>query len=141
MSIEALVAKVIPDRQVAFTAGSEQGVLEGDIATVYRDEVVKHPETGETLGGFRLPAVRFRINFVADKFSVGQTYELATQEGAGLTLNVSPFPLQTVVRITESEKGEDYRTVLVQVGQAASIVHQTKGESSEGGTPATTQDG
>ena len=45
MTITALVARIISDREAALNVGSEHGVKIGDVATVYREIVVTDPES------------------------------------------------------------------------------------------------
>jgi Flagellar assembly protein T, C-terminal domain len=125
---EAMVASVLSRRDVAFNAGSNQGVQEGDIATVVKEAEIKDPETAESLGVVRRASVRLRIYEVQPKFSVGRTYESAqaqTQGSLGITLS---WIGQETMQVTTSDANQDYRTVLVRPGDEVFIEHAPQEE-------------
>ncbi len=126
MSIDARVATVLSRRDVAFNAGSDQGVEEGDIATVVQQTEVTDPETRESLGLVRRAAVRLRIIEVQPKLSVGRTYETIRPQSAfgGITFAVD----QEIVQVTGSASGADYRTVQVRPGDEVEIEHAPEPE-------------
>ena len=124
MTITALVARIISDREAALNVGSEHGVKIGDVATVYREIVVTDPESREEIGIVKRPAVRLQIVEVQDRLSVGQTFETlpAKREDVRENAIISPLAaalgamLQTVVRLTENPDAADKWTILVLKG-------------------------
>jgi hypothetical protein len=119
MAVDAKVAKVISSHEVAFNAGSDQGVEIDDIAAIVTVIDITDPDTGEKLGAVRRPLIRFTISTVGDKFSVGRSMDLATATDAfsGLFTTTSPT-LKTVTGI-RSEAGRS--TIYVEPGMEARI--------------------
>lgn len=94
MTVEAKLARLLTEHEAAFTAGRDQGVQNGDTATLYRVFDVPDPDTGKSLGEARLTVVRFKVYSVNDKFCLGRvtdtvpkrdTFGLGARELVALT--------------------------------------------------------
>jgi hypothetical protein len=129
MTIRAKVAKVISEYEAALTAGSEQGVKPGDIATIFREIEVTDPDSGEPLGTVERPAVRLEIIEVRPKMSVGQTYETVAQK-EGDIFDVFFRQGTQRIRLTETEQTVDRRTVLISGNMPAEIIRPQPVEAS-----------
>jgi hypothetical protein len=125
LNIEAKVARVLNETEVALTAGSSDGVDVGDIATIYRSTTVVDPDTEEELGVVRRPALRLEIVEVQDRLSVGRTFELVETDAlSSLAVGFSD-PSERIVRVTRSASGQDWRTVFVRRGSDVEITTPT----------------
>lgn len=132
MTISGRVAQVISPFEVAFNIGSNDGVREGDIATLYRVITVEDPESKEPLGKVRRPTIRFRIIEVQPQLSVGETFEREGSALDALTLSLSD-PDATRKRVTTDKANTDRKTTLVKLGQSVTV-HHPKKKASGGGS-------
>lgn len=75
-AIRAKVARVLNAREVAITAGSENGVKKGMFFDVLdeKGEDITDPDTGEVLGSLERRKVRLKVSDVKDKLSIAGTY-------------------------------------------------------------------
>ena len=128
--IDAKVASVLSRRDVAFNAGSDQGVREGDIATVVQETEIADPETEESLGVIRRAAVRLRIYEVQPKLSVGRTYE-SVQPASTFGVSGTFYSQESTIQVTDKEASQDYRTVLIRPGAEVMIEHPPQEEATE----------
>lgn len=76
--IEARVAEVIDSSRIALNAGSDQGVTEGDEATLWRTITIKDPTTGDELGSARVSTLKVRVTFVKPRFCIASTVTQST---------------------------------------------------------------
>jgi hypothetical protein len=121
LTIEARVARVLNEQEVALTAGSAEGVDVGDIATIYRSTTVVDPDTEEELGVVRRPSLRLEIVEVQDRLSVGRTFEFVDTDAlTSLSLSLSD-PSDRIVRVTGTASERDWRTVFVKRGSDVEI--------------------
>lgn len=83
--IRAKVARVLNSREVAITAGVEQGVEVGMLFDVMdpKGEDIRDPDSGEVLGSIERPKVRVKITQVMDRISVASTYKKETVNVGG----------------------------------------------------------
>ncbi len=119
MSIDARIAEVISATDVAFNAGLESGVTIGSIATIFRETQVNDPDSGEPLGIVRRPAVRFKINEVHQRFSVGTTTDHVRRADSSLFPGLKNQPER--IRVTTDSSARDYRTRVIEIGQYVEI--------------------
>ncbi len=121
MKISARVAGIISRTEVAFTAGSEKGVAEDDLAVIFRDIEVRDPDSNEVIGVVKRPILRFRITEVQPRMSVGQTFEHVGGD------DENPFALfgqgRKVVTVTSSPNAVARGVVYVPVGAPVEIDH------------------
>ena len=70
--IRAKVARILNSREIAITAGSQQGVSIGMLFDVMdpKGEDVSDPETGEVLGSIDRPKVRVQVIQIQERISV-----------------------------------------------------------------------
>lgn len=75
--IRAKVARVLNSREIAITAGSQQGVVTGMLFDVMdpKGEDVRDPDTGEVLGSIERPKVRVQVTQTQDRISVASTFK------------------------------------------------------------------
>jgi len=75
--IRAKVARILNSREIAITAGEEQGVKIGMYFNVMdpNGEDITDPDTGEILGSIERPKVRIKVTQVHEKLSVASTYK------------------------------------------------------------------
>jgi hypothetical protein len=79
-SIEVRVATIVTDTEIAFNAGSDQGVSKGDLAEVQREIVISDPDTKEELGSVLVAILNLRIDLVDPKFCIGLVTDLQETE-------------------------------------------------------------
>lgn len=75
--IRAKVARILNSREIAITAGSQQGVSIGMLFDVMdpKGEDVSDPETGEVLGSIDRPKVRVQVIQIQERISVASTFK------------------------------------------------------------------
>ena len=75
--IRAKVARVLNSREIAITAGEDQGVEIGMYFDVMdpNGEDITDPDTGEVLGSIDRPKVRVKVTQVHSKLSVASTFK------------------------------------------------------------------
>ncbi|MFU8855052.1 FlgT C-terminal domain-containing protein [Micromonospora sp. SL1-18] len=114
--LEAKVAAILSEHLVAFNAGKNAGVSEGDTVRLYTTTSIKDPDTGENLGSVGIPKLKFRVNHVQEKLCVGTVsdYEEPSRQANVLT----PRRLKT---ISKDPLSEDTHSVFVAVGDRAVI--------------------
>lgn len=75
--IRAKVARILNSREIAITAGTQQGVVVGmyfDVMDV-KGEDITDPDTGEVLGSIERPKVRVQVTQTQEKISVASTFK------------------------------------------------------------------
>jgi hypothetical protein len=82
--IEARVATILTESEVAINAGSDSGVATGDRVTVYKKVDISDPETDELLGTVHVPIIRLAIISVQPRLSIAEVIELQDIEGQQL---------------------------------------------------------
>ncbi len=117
--ISAKIAQLVSPTQVAFNAGSVQGVHQGDTATLYRDVEINDPDSKEPLGAVRVPRLTFRINFVQEKFSVGDVIsgESSNTGFSGVSGVIFPGSIRLTTSPLEARSG----VTLVKLGEDVTI--------------------
>ena len=118
--IVAKVAQIISQSELAFNAGSEQGVDVGNIATVQKPVAIRDPDSQEELGTVMVPTLRLRIHLVEPKFSVGAVIDQQDTDN-GMS-NIFTRTRPRYKRIVESAGEVKPRVnVLVHIGDGVSI--------------------
>jgi hypothetical protein len=128
VAIDGKVATVLSNYEVAFNVGSDQGVQTDDIATVFEQVAVNDPDTGESLGTVMQPRIRFKIQLVESRMSVGRSYESvvdpsAETGGESLKFWVITIPRGTTRKVTDDRDRQDWATVFLAPGYPVQIVH------------------
>jgi len=114
--VEAKVATVLSDYEVALTAGRGEGVEEGQKVVISRRVDVTDPDTNEPLGSVLVPKLRMEIRSVQGKLSVAHVVERAPSHDPVSNV-LSLRNQQPLVRITTNS--HDERTGVVFVGPGA----------------------
>jgi hypothetical protein len=134
MTVEAKVANVISDEEVAFSAGRNQGVAREDVATIYRRIQVPDPDGGGILGYVSRPLLSLLIIEVQDNLSVGRVIQPPTI--ASVFNMIAPSPR---TRVTESTgKESDAHLIVVRKGQRVAIVKPRNAEEDRPASPRLT---
>lgn len=120
MAIEAKIAHVLTNFEVAFNVGAEAGVEEGGTAWIFRDTEVTDPDTGEPLGVVRRPQIQFRITEVQPKLCVGTTVGQVRKAEATNPFSILQEAPQRV-RVTTDPASRDYRTRVISLGAHVEI--------------------
>jgi len=133
VTIQAKIARVINEKEIAFNKGLNDGVAEGDIATVRETLEVLDPDSGEVLGSVSVVKVRLDIFLVMEKISVGRVTDRARRPGSdeGLLLNVALLSNTVTKQVTEERDLADWRTVHVEKGQLVWIDSPPKKEAED----------
>lgn len=121
MSVTAKIATVISQYELALTAGAEDGVQVGDIATMYDVIDVTDPDDETVLGQIKRPALRLQISEVQARISVGTAYEIARPRTDSDLAAIFSMDAPSRVQITTSLSETDFRTVYVKVGDEVEI--------------------
>lgn len=106
------VADVPTSNNLAIAAGRDKGVEKDDVVVLNRVVIVKDPDTSEVLGEVNYPKVRLKVYLVDERFCVARV----TDRTAG-----SPGKLGAVKTVTSEPMDVDSRTVLVEIGEVATI--------------------
>jgi hypothetical protein len=116
MEIEAKIAAVLSETEVAVNAGTNKGVQLGDAVTFWKITEVKDPDTKEHLGSVRTPVLRMSVSVVRDLMAV------AVVPSKRLTLNqtVLGTPSEPVVKLVEGRTGRE-GSFTVAVGNEVTI--------------------
>ena len=90
--IRGKVARILNSREVALNIGTDQGVDLGMVFEILapNGDVIKDPDSGETLGEVNLAKTRVQIKQVANRFSVATTYRSKRVDVGGSTLFQPP---------------------------------------------------
>jgi len=94
--IEAKVAQVISDYQVALNAGEAQGVQEGDAVALYRTVDVKDPDSGDILGSVKVKYLSLEVAFVEPKFCVASVTDRQPSDKPNAIFLQSMMPLKRI---------------------------------------------
>lgn len=114
--VTAKLATVIDPGQLAFNAGSREGIRVGTIANMYRTVEVTDPVTNEPLGAVRVPKLGLRVNFVEEKFCVAEVTDTVNND---LTAVGTLFATRKKVTTTRGAARSD--TVFVEIGETATF--------------------
>ena len=90
--IRGKVAKILNSREVALNIGKDDGVNLGMVFEILAPDgdVIKDPDSGETLGEVNLAKTRVQIKDVTNRFSVATTYRSKRVDVGGTTLFQPP---------------------------------------------------
>ena len=90
--IRSKVAKVLNSREVALNIGKDHGVNFGMVFEILapNGDVIRDPDSGETLGEVNLAKTRVQINHVAGRYSIATTYRSKRVDVGGATLFQPP---------------------------------------------------
>ena len=78
MSVEAKVAALISEFEIAINVGSRQGVQTDDVAVLLRTVEVTDPDTGTVIGTVTRPKLRLRVIEVQPDMAVAKSIEPAS---------------------------------------------------------------
>ncbi|MET8370567.1 FlgT C-terminal domain-containing protein [Micromonospora profundi] len=111
--IEAKVARVISDHQLAINAGGSQGVREGDAVALYRTVDVKDPDSGDILGSVKVKHLSLEVAFVEPKFCVATVIERQPSDRPNAIFIQSMMPLKRITStpVRQRSTGEVYVAV------------------------------
>lgn len=135
MAIEAKVATVISDNEIAVNVGAAAGVREDDIAVVQRSTEVTDPVTNARLGTVKRPAIRMRVVEVHERLAVARVVEPARTIFALFDTALGATPRPALQRITTDPAGEGPDIVLVQRGFDVVIEARVPNASVESARP------
>jgi len=130
MAIKGKLATILSNYEVAFNVGSNEGVQEDDIATVFREVDVNDPDTGENLGKVLVPRIRFKIRLTQNRMSVGRSYESVVkpsqeEDNEIPTVRFWVFTSRgTTKKVTDNVLEEDWATVYISPGDPVQIEHR-----------------
>ena len=127
--IEAKIAMVVDEYQVALNAGSLAGVTVGSEVSLFRDVKVVDPDTKEALGSFGLRRARFKVNFVQENLSVARITDHAAKPAMFNAL--VPRALKRVVEDPSRRNERNDDVVYVKVGDIVSIAPAEPGDDDE----------
>lgn len=118
-TLDAHVAQIIDQYQIALNVGSDHRVQDGDVVTLWRTVTVKDPITKESLGDTRLPKLRLRVNQVHPRFCLARVTDHVGRDSGAL----SAFLTSPLVRIVQGESSHSGsgETAHVKVGEAATV--------------------
>lgn len=120
--LEAKLAAVLDDHLVAFNAGTNAGVSEGDTVRIYNTIEVKDPDSGSKLGSVSISKLRFRVNHVQAKLCVAIVVDF--EEPSRQANKLTPRRLKSV---TLDPSSDDAYAVYVKIGERA-VIELSKGE-------------
>lgn len=116
--IAAKVAAILDSNLVAFNAGDRSGVEVGNKVTIWRSMALIDPDSKGPLGDLRMRTLGLEIVHVQDTLSVGQVTDLAESDQV---YAVTVTGWQRRKRITQEPTEADINTVLVRIGDEATI--------------------
>lgn len=116
VEINAKVAALISDTQLAFNAGTAQGVKNGAEVLLYRTIEVHDPDTHKILGNVSVIKLRMKVVSVEKEFCVAL---VADVENDGL-FAVALSPLKKV-SLSRSGANMESKAVTVEIGEEAKI--------------------
>lgn len=114
--IKGKVVEIIDNRTIAINVGTLKSVKIGMNFQVLKDEgkEIRDPETKEVLGTIKLPKIKVRVTYAADKFSIAETYEYEEVNLGGINTlsNMSNLfsPPRYVKKYKSFDIEEDQRT-------------------------------
>jgi hypothetical protein len=119
--IQAKVAMVIDSSLLAFNAGSDRGVAEGDIVTLWQEVDIYDPDDpSKVLGGIKLGKLSLKVRHVQESLSVAYvTDPIESDEPVNILA-----AWQRRKRITSSTNESDVNKIYVKVGEEATIYHE-----------------
>ena len=90
--IRGKVARILNSREVALNIGTDHGVDLGMVFEILapNGDVIKDPDSGETLGVVNLAKTRVQIKRVSNRFAVAATYRSKRVDVGGSTLFQPP---------------------------------------------------
>jgi hypothetical protein len=113
--VRAKVAGIVTETQVAFNAGIDAGVRDGDLAQIIKVVEITDPDSGDLLGTVRIVRLNLKIHHVQQKLSVGLVTDYETlnnvlritagQQRKRKTVTLEKFPSmpESVVKISLGE--------------------------------------
>jgi hypothetical protein len=72
IKIDARVAKLLSDSEIAINAGSLEGVRDGDDVTVWREVEITDPVTDESLGTVLRSRLHLTVTFLEERFCLAK---------------------------------------------------------------------
>lgn len=127
--IRAKVASIISDSQVAFNAGSDDGVVEGAVIKLLKSTEVIDPDTQELLGTVSITKLNLQVNHVQEKLCVARVTDMQPSAEDSLT---SITKIRRRKRVVSSPfEEEPGKTVLVSIGEEARIELPSTKEDAE----------
>src|SRR5258708_7392385 len=120
MAVKAKVARILSEYQLALNAGSEAGVRVGDIVTIHDEVHVNDPDSGESLGSVLVNKLNLKVTVVQARMSVAVVTE---RVGGGDALSLFFASTQPLKRISGEHELGDYKAVVVEVGDPATVQH------------------
>lgn len=120
--VSCKLATIVDEYQLAFNAGTDNHVSEGDIVDLYRVVEVKDPESQETLGSVSLVKIRLRVGHVQKRLCVARVIDrISTGESEPMFPTLSKKPLKKVTAQAGRGVKQGDNEVSVTVGEDASI--------------------
>lgn len=123
---EAKVAAVVSDYKIAINAGANKSVEVDDIVALRREVEVHDPDTNESLGKVYFTRLRLRIDQVKEKMAIAVVTDREAGDDSWVPGKVRRFKM-----VTTDPFEEDSRTVLVVIGEAATVARPQSSPSSE----------
>ena len=124
VSIKAKIAQIVSSRELAFNAGSKDGVHKGDTVTLYRNVEITDPDSKELLGSVLVPHLNLVVTLVDEKFCVARVTDTVSDNIYALS-----FGQDNTKKVSTSYQGSDSdssKVVVVKIGAEATIRHVEK---------------
>lgn len=131
-TLEAKIARIVSDDEVAVNVGETDGVTVGCTALIPREIEIRDPDTKEILGTVWRPLLRLEVVQVLEKLSVAQTVDPVEHPQAGTLGWRATLFAQETKQVTSDPALSDDRRVLVKPGDRIliTIPEGDKGTSS-----------
>ena len=119
--ITAFIAGVTAASEISLNKGSNDGLAVADTVEYSRKVKIFDPVTREELGQVKYQICNFKINFVAEKFSIAQVVDWYSDNNNFFTL-VQPFTQSTKLKtVTTQEEKVKNGVVLIKVGDPVTV--------------------
>jgi hypothetical protein len=87
--IKTTVARIFTPQHVALSAGTEQGVKEGEVFVIYSlSDMIVDPSNGQLLGQLEIVKGRVRVFYVQEKMCQAETLSRTVKEIVDLMVTV-----------------------------------------------------
>ena len=117
ISVDAKVAALVTDTQLAFNVGAKMGIEPGNAVAIVRDVHVDDPDTKSRLGTVRLVRLKLEVNYVQDNLCVARVTDVRSRQ---MPLDITAVPTLRRVALGSEDRTDD-STVFVVIGEPAVI--------------------
>jgi hypothetical protein len=120
--VRAKVAAIIDSSMVAFNVGSNKGVSSGDLVRLWRIIDIPDPDSKKPLGRINVAKLKLVVNHVQENLCVAYVDDaIESVSGSGIFTGVAVDQWQRRKKVTDDPSAADVNTVLVRIGDAASV--------------------